>query len=99
MSLQTTRKYIATIILDSRGYDAPVETLEEKVSNLFKEVGGDVESVENLGRQDFVRITEKEHTGDSYLKVVVTGKPSMPADFQERIRLDKQVKRALIASA
>jgi len=99
MSLQTTRKYIATVILDSRGYDAPVESLEEKVSSLFKDVGGTVESVENLGRQDFVRITEKEHTGDTYLRVAVSGEPSMPADFQERIRLDKQIKRALIASA
>jgi small subunit ribosomal protein S6 len=99
MSLQKNRKYKATIILDSRGYDAPVETLEEKISGLFKEVGGDVESVENIGRQEFVRVTEKDHTGDTYLQVKVSGAPTMPGDFQERIRLDKQVKRALIEVA
>lgn len=99
MSLQKNRNYKATLILDSRGYDAPVETLEEKVTGLFKEVGGDVEAVENLGRQEFVRVTEKDHTGDTYLQVKVSGGPSMPADFQERIRLDKQIKRALIESA
>ncbi len=99
MSLQTNRKYKATIILDTRGYDAPVETLEEKVSGLFKELGGEVESVENIGRQEFVRVTEKDHTGDTYLQVKVSGAPSLPADFQERIRLDKQIKRALLESA
>jgi small subunit ribosomal protein S6 len=99
MSLQTNRKYKATIILDTRGYDAPVETLEEKVSGLFKELGGEVESVENIGRQEFVRVTEKDHTGDTYLQVKVSGGPSLPADFQERIRLDKQIKRALLESA
>lgn len=99
MSLQTTRKYIATIILDTRGYEAPVETLQETVTEMLKELGGEVESMENLGRHDFVRITEKEHTGDTYLQVTVSGPASLPGDLQERIRLDKLVKRAMVRSA
>ncbi len=87
------------MILDTRGYDAPVETLEEKVSTLLKELGGDVEGVENLGRRDFVRVTEKDHTGDTYLIIDVSGSPSLPGDLQERIRLDKQIKQAVVQSA
>lgn len=98
MSLQTTRKYKLTVILDTRGYDAPVESLEEKVTGMVKELGGEVSAMENLGRQDFVRITEKEHTGDTYLQAEVSGPASLPGDLQERIRLDKQVKRVMALS-
>ena len=99
MSLQNNRKYKLTLILDTRGYDAPVENLEEKVSGLLKELGGEVESIENIGRQEFVRVTEKDHTGDTYLQIKASGDASFPAAFQERIRLDKQIKRALLESA
>ena len=99
MTLQKNRKYKLTVILDTRGYDEPVETLEEKVSALLKELDGAVESVDNLGRQEFVRVTEKGHTGDTYLEVVVAGPPSLPATLQERVRLDKQVKRIMVQSA
>ena len=99
MSLQKNRKYKITIILDSRGYEAPVDTLEEKVSQLLKDAGGEVESMENLGRHEFIRITEKGHTGDSYLSVVVAGPATMVGVFQESIRLDRLIKRALFQSA
>ena len=98
MSLQTTRKYKLTVILDTRGYDAPVESLEEKVTGMIKELGGDVSATENLGRQEFVRITEKDHTGDTYMQVEVSGPANLPADLQERIRLDKQIKRIMALS-
>jgi len=99
MSLQNKRKYKITIILDSRGYEAPVETLEEKVTTLLTELGGEVESIENLGRKDFIRITDKEHTGDTYLILQVTGDAKMPTALQDRIRVDKNIKRALVESA
>ena len=99
MSLQTNRKYKATLILDTRGYDAPVETLEEKVSGLFQGVGGTVESLENLGRREFTRVTERGHTGDTYLIVTVTGAPGLPSAFQDKVRLDKLIKRVMIELA
>ena len=95
MSQKTNRKYKATIILDTRGYESPVETLEEKVTDLFKELGGDLQSLENLGRHDFTRITEKDHAGDTYLSVVVSGEPGLPAAFHERVRLDPLIKRSM----
>jgi small subunit ribosomal protein S6 len=99
MSLQNNRKYNITIILDSRGYEQPVETIEQKVSTVLQELGGTVESLENLGRRDFVRITEKGHTGDTYLLVNVTGPANLPAAFHERVRLDRRIKRSLFQSA
>ena len=95
MSLQATRKYKVMIILDTRGYDAPVDTIEEKVSGIFSGAGASVESLENLGRHDFVRITDKGHTGDTYLQAVVSGPATVPATFQEQTRLDKLIKRSM----
>lgn len=94
-----TRNYKATIILDTRGYEAPVETLKEKVTELFKQCGGEVTKFDNLGRKDFVRITDKNHTGDTYFVVSLTGKPELVGNFQETIRLDKQIKRAMVELA
>ncbi|MFO7725721.1 MAG: hypothetical protein R6V45_09250 [Oceanipulchritudo sp.] len=44
-------------------------------------------------------MTEKDHTGDTYLIIDVSGSPSLPGDLQERIRLDKQIKQAVVQSA
>lgn len=95
---QKHRKYSLTIILDTRGYEAPVSTIEEKITETLKEFSGVVESLENLGRRDFSRITEKGHTGDTYLYIVVSGPASLPADFQESVRLDNLYKRTLFKS-
>lgn len=96
---QNSRKYKLTVILDTRGYDAPVETLQEKVTTMLSDLGGEVSTMENIGRQEFVRVTEKDHTGDTYLLVEASGPASMPGDLQERIRLDKQIKRVMVQSA
>ena len=95
---QKNRKYNVTIILDTRGYEAAVSTIEEKVTEQLKETGGEVESLENLGRRDFSRVTEKDHTGDTYLQVVVSGPANLPADFQESVRLDRLYKRTMFKS-
>jgi small subunit ribosomal protein S6 len=92
-----TRQYKATIILDTRGYSEPVETLQEKVTDYFKQAGGQVTKSENLGRQEFVRITEKGHTGDTYLTLELSGDADVPSRFQELTHLDRKIKRALIA--
>jgi len=75
-----------------------VSTIEEKVTEQLKESGGAVESLENLGRRDFSRVTEKDHAGDTYLQVVVSGPASLPADFHDKTRLDRLFKRAMFKS-
>ena len=99
MSLQKKRNYKLTVILDTRGYESPVETPEAQIADTLKDLGGDVAGVENIGRHDFVRITEKSHTGDTYLIAKVSGDPSLPSAFQESVRLDKKIKRVMVQSA
>jgi small subunit ribosomal protein S6 len=97
MSLnQKNRTYLATVILDTRGYEQPVETLVEKLSGIFTSLGAKVESTENLGRRDFARIVDRNHTGDTYLQYTFSAAAEIPAAFREKVRLDKTVKRVLI---
>lgn len=98
MSQTTQRDYKATIILDSRGYDEPVETLIEKVTQNLTGLGANVTSSENLGRIDFIRVTNPNHTGDTYIKVEFSGEPSVPGSFHESVRLDRTIKRVVIES-
>ena len=85
--------YRATFILDSRSTESPVETLIEGLAEAITAVGGKTDRVENLGRQEFVRITKKGHTGDFYVQVYFEGPPNAIAQLNENLRLDKTVKR------
>ena len=81
------------MILNTRGYTEPVETLVEKLSSLLGELGADVSAVENLGHRDFVSGAVKKHAGDIFLLYTFSGDPSIPAIFQEKLRLDTTIKR------
>ncbi len=96
MSATLTKSYRATFILDTRGYEDPVENLVEKLSGIIKELGGEVSETENHGRRDFARVTDAKHTGDSYVIFHFSGPLSLPAELHEKLRLDKTVKRLLV---
>ncbi len=96
MSLTKSKTYRATFILDTRGYEQPVETLVEKLSGLMQELGGEVKSAKDHGRRDFTRVTKAQHTGDRYVIYEVDGPPTLPAQLQDKLRLDKTVKRLLV---
>lgn len=75
-----------------------MENLVAKLENEIKEIGGEIESTKNLGNQDFVRVTDREHTNDFYVQIDFSGPPTSEATLQDRLRLDKTVKRILVES-
>ncbi len=93
------RQYKATFILDTRNYEQPIETLVNSLSAALGELGGKIEDSRNLGRQEFIRVTDKHHTGDVYVQFDFSAPATLPGQVQERFRLDKTVKRVLVASA
>lgn len=99
MSLNKKRKYIANIILNTRGYEDPVDTLVEKIKGVLSELGAEVSDARDRGRLDFARVTRPGHTSDSYLQVEFSGDPAVPAAFHDKLRLDRTVKRIIIQSA
>ena len=98
MKNNENRKYLGTFILDTRGYDEPVETLIDKLKNIITDIKGTVGEVENLGPQDFARVTNKHNPTGHYVRITFEGNTESAATIKEKLRLDKTVNRVLIES-
>ena len=59
---------------------------------------GDVTAVENLGKKDFVRVTDKKLTGATYVHVNFTAPSNGPSQLKERLRLNHSVYRTFVQS-
>lgn len=93
------RNYRATFILDNRGKEETVEQIVDGVKQVIAEVKGEVTQVEQLGKKDFARVTDKHLTGASYVQIDFSGPPDCPANLRERLRLNSSVYRTFIQSA
>jgi len=93
------RNYRASFILDNRGKEESVEQLIEGVKKVIAEVQGEVSAVENVGRKDFVRVTDKKLTAGQYVQIKFSAPASTPAALLEKLRLNSSVYRTFIQSA
>ncbi len=92
------RNYRATFILDNRGQADSIEQIIEGVKNEIAAVQGDVSAVENLGKKDFVRVTNPKLTGATYVQVSFAAPADGPAQLRERLRLNQNVYRTFVES-
>jgi small subunit ribosomal protein S6 len=95
----TKRNYRATFILDNRGKEETVDQIIDGVKKVIVEVQGEVTAVENIGKKDFVRVTDKKLTGATYVHVNFAAPAVAPAQLIERLRLNSSVYRTFIQSA
>jgi small subunit ribosomal protein S6 len=93
------RNYRATFILDNRGREESVDEIVEGVKKVIGEVKGEVTAVENLGKKDFVRVTDKKLTSAAYVQIDFSGPSDAPQHLKERLRLNNSVYRTFIQSA
>lgn len=93
------KKYKATFVLDTRGYDQPVETLIEKLTGLITSLDGKVEAVDNMGVKDFVRTPDRKFPSGAFVAFEISGSPALPAAIKEKLRRDRTVNRVLIQAA
>ena len=98
MTATATRKYKATIILDTRGREETAEQLIEEVKKEISSQGVEVVGEENLGRKDFARQPDPKIGAGNYVQLILAGPPDTPANLQEHFRLNKLVYRLLIQS-
>ena len=96
---QTKRNYRATFILDNRGKEESVEQIIDGVKKDIAAVHGEVSNVENIGKKDFVRVTDKKLTGAAYVHINFSGPADAPAHLREKLRLNNSVYRTFIQSA
>lgn len=95
----TQRNYHATFILDNRGTEDSIEKIIEEVKNEITAVKGQVSKVENLGRRDFVRVTDKKLTGATYVQIDFSATAETPVALKERLRLNQRVYRTFVQLA
>ena len=95
----TQHSYRATFILDNRGKEESIDQIVEGVKKVIAEVKGEVTGVENLGKKDFARVTDKKFTGATYVQVAFSAPADAPAHLRERLRLNGSVYRTFIQSA
>lgn len=95
----TKRNYRATFILDNRGKEDSIEQLIDGVKTEIAAISGEVTAVENLGKRDFVRVTDRKFTGATYVQVAFSGPAEAPANLNERLRLNSSVYRTFVQSA
>jgi small subunit ribosomal protein S6 len=94
----TKRNYRATFILDNRGKEETVEQIIDGVKKEIAAVQGDVTAVENLGRKDFVRVTDRAFPGGTYVQIAFAAPQEGPALLRERLRLNHSVYRTFVES-
>ncbi len=91
MSIPTKRNYRATFILDNRGKQETIDQIVDGVKKEIAAIHGDVTGVENIGKKDFARVTDRKFTGATYVHVNFSAPPEGPAQLRERLRLNGSV--------
>jgi len=94
----TKRNYRATFILDNRGKEDTIEQIIEGVKTEITAIQGDITAVENLGKKDFVRVTDAKLTAATYVHVSFSAPAEGPAALKERLRLNQNVYRTFVES-
>ena len=99
MSTTTKRNYRATFILDNRGKEDSVDRIVEGVKKDIVSVEGEVGLVENIGRRDFIRVTDRKFPGAAYVQIDFAAPATAPAKLKERLRLNHSIYRTFLQSA
>jgi len=94
----TKRNYRASFILDNRGKEDSIEQIIDGVKAEIVAVQGEVGPVENLGKRDFIRVTDKKLTAGTYVQIAFSGPATAPAALRERLRLNGSVYRTFVQS-
>lgn len=98
MIKNTNRQYRATFILDTRGVESSVEELTEAYSKIIEEVSGTVDTVNNIGSQDFARKAANGMPSGIFVQYDFSGPATAPGEIQEKVRLDRKVNRVMVES-
>lgn len=93
------RNYRATFILDNRGKEDTIDDIVEGVKKVIADVQGEVTGVENIGKKDFVRVTDKKFTSGNYVHINFSAPSQAPSQLLEKLRLNGSVYRTFIQSA
>jgi len=92
------RAYRATFIIDNRGTEDSVDKLIEDIKKELVAIKADITATENLGKRDFVRVTDAKFTNGVYVQIDYTAPADSTAALKERLRLNNAVYRIFVES-
>jgi small subunit ribosomal protein S6 len=92
----TKRNYRATFILDNRGKEDSIDQIIEGVKTEITAIKGEVSAVENLGKKDFARVTDKKIVAATYVQIAFSAPSEGPTALKERLRLNNNVYRTFV---
>ena len=95
----TKRNYHGSFILDNRGKEDSIDQLIDGVKKEITAVQGEVTTVENMGRREFVRKTDPQFPSGIYVNISFSAPAGAPAQLHERLRLNNSVYRAIVQNA
>ena len=98
MSATTTNNYKTTFILDLRESEDDSAKLLADLTAILASLGGTVTDSEDLGMREFARAADRRFTQGHSLEVYFEGPGIVPAQLQEKLRLDKRVNRIFVQS-
>jgi len=94
----TKRTNKTTIILDTRDQEKPVNELIEEVKTALATLDATVTRENDLGRRQFVRVTDRKFTAGHYFELTIDAPGNFADDVQTKFRLDKLVYRIIVQS-
>jgi len=90
------RNYLATIVYDAHGADGSTDEMIPKLSEIIRQVEGEVTKVDNQGSHDFIYPQSKDRTSGTFLQFEIESDPELPTRLKEKLKLEKKVDRILI---
>jgi len=98
MSATTKNTYKTTFILDLRSTEDDAAKVTADLSELLGSLGAEVSSTDDLGVRDFARAADRRFAQGHYIEIYFSSESSVPAQLQEKLRLDKRVNRIFVQS-
>jgi len=92
------RAYRATFIIDNRGTEDTIDKFIEDIKKELAAVKADITATQNLGKRDFVRVTDAKFTNGVYVQIDYTAPADSTAALKERLRLNNAVYRIFVES-
>ncbi len=98
MSAITNKNYKTTFILDLReSKDDSAKVLTE-LTKLLESLDATVSEGNDLGMREFARAADHRFNQGHYLEIYFSSPSMVPAQFKEKLRLDKRINRIFIES-
>lgn len=94
----TKRIYKTTLILDTRDQEKTAAELLEGIKAELNSLDATITEEMDLGRREFVRVTDRNFTAGHYFELTVEAPGSFANDVQAKFRLDKVVYRIIVQS-